>query len=67
MQFSFAEIFWLLFIVLTVIPIIKQQRLQTQRWSLIRRIEKKRRSRVITLIHGPVAKLLKPEGFWRIM
>ncbi|KUK41680.1 MAG: Uncharacterized protein XD69_0267 [Clostridia bacterium 62_21] len=51
MQFSFSEMFWLLFILLAVVPIVKQQRLQAQRWSLIRRIEKKRRSRVITLIH----------------
>lgn len=51
MQFSFFDVFWLLFIILTVIPVIRQQRLQTQRWRLIRRIERARRSRVITLIH----------------
>ncbi|MEW5762950.1 MAG: ATP-dependent Clp protease proteolytic subunit [Bacillota bacterium] len=51
MPVSFFDIFWLLFLVLTVLPVVKQQRLQAQRWRLIRRIEKARRSRVITLIH----------------
>jgi ClpP class serine protease len=48
---NFGEIFWILFIVMTFAPIIKQQVIERARFKLIRQIEQARQSRVITLIH----------------
>ncbi|MHB1001591.1 MAG: SDH family Clp fold serine proteinase [Armatimonadota bacterium] len=44
-------IFWIIFIISAFIPIYKQQRIQMERYRLIQRLEKDRKSRVITLIH----------------
>jgi len=46
-----SQLFWLLFIFLAVLPMIRQRMLESARLSLIRQIEKKRGSRVIGLIH----------------
>ncbi|HBC94562.1 MAG TPA: hypothetical protein DCZ10_17110 [Pelotomaculum sp.] len=51
MQFNFSQVFWIIFLVLTFLPIIKQQRLEIMRMKLIRQVEARRRSRLITLIH----------------
>lgn len=45
------QIFWMLFILSMFIPFFKSNMLQSARDSLIRAIERKRGSRVITLIH----------------
>ncbi|MDI3472296.1 MAG: hypothetical protein PWQ20_815 [Thermotogaceae bacterium] len=45
------QIFWMLFILSMFIPFFKSNMLQSARDSLIRTIERKRKSRVITLIH----------------
>ncbi len=48
---SFFDIFWLFLIVFSLLPWIKQRSLQMARFKLIKKIEEKRGSRVITLIH----------------
>lgn len=48
---SFFQIFWLIFIIATFLPMIKQRRIESSRVKLIRSLQKKRQSRVITLIH----------------
>ncbi|MFX4261907.1 SDH family Clp fold serine proteinase [Pelotomaculum propionicicum] len=51
MQFNFSEIIWILFLLMALMPALKQQRLEIMRLRLIRRIEVSRQSRLITLIH----------------
>ncbi|MEW6770343.1 MAG: hypothetical protein AB1330_03020 [Bacillota bacterium] len=50
-SFSFFEVLWLIFLIFAFLPMLKQQRLEIQRVRLIRTIEQRRRSRVITMIH----------------
>ncbi|MDI6631801.1 MAG: hypothetical protein AB1507_01035 [Bacillota bacterium] len=50
-SFSFFEILWMIFLISAFLPMLKQQRLEFQRVRLIRSIEQRRRSRVITMIH----------------
>lgn len=45
------DLFWFLLILLSFVPALKQQRLELARLRLLRRLEAKRGSRVITLIH----------------
>lgn len=46
-----SQIFWLFFILMVVMPMIRQRMLESARMSMIRQLEKKRKSRVIVLIH----------------
>lgn len=46
-----SQLVWIVFIVLAVMPMLRQRMLESARLSLIREIEKKRGSRVIVLIH----------------
>lgn len=48
---SFFNIIWLLFLISFIIPIIQRRLVDMKRFSLIDEIEKKRKSRLITLIH----------------
>ncbi len=48
---DFTQFFWLLFLIMTVWPMMKQQTVERARIRLIRNIEGKRSSRLITLIH----------------
>ncbi|MGQ9683799.1 MAG: SDH family Clp fold serine proteinase [Anaerolineae bacterium] len=48
---SFANVIWLVFILLTLQPMIRQWMLASARLSVIRRLERKRGTRVIALIH----------------
>lgn len=48
---NFGELFWLLFIFISLVPAVKRQIVERDRFQLIRKIEQKRQSRVITLIH----------------
>ncbi|RME61872.1 MAG: hypothetical protein D6780_00850 [Candidatus Dadabacteria bacterium] len=48
---NIADIFWLFFIITAIQPILRQQFLEATRQRLIRKLEKSRNSRVITLIH----------------
>ncbi len=48
---AFGDVFWLLLMFFAVMPMFKQWNLERERMALIRRIEKKRGSRVISLIH----------------
>ncbi|MBE3563758.1 MAG: hypothetical protein IMX05_08585 [Hydrogenibacillus schlegelii] len=47
----FLLLFWLFFFFTALLPMLQQKRTNALRTELIRRLEKKRRSRVITLIH----------------
>ncbi|BAF60216.1 Periplasmic serine proteases [Pelotomaculum thermopropionicum SI] len=49
--FSLTEILWFVFLFMAFLPLLKQQRLEIVRLKLIRQIELKRKSRLITLIH----------------
>jgi len=46
-----SQIFWLIFLLLLIMPMIKAQTLEWSRERLIRAIEERRKSRVITMIH----------------
>ncbi|HEX29708.1 TPA: hypothetical protein ENG04_06470, partial [Candidatus Poribacteria bacterium] len=48
---SFFDIFWIFFIIVSLTPMIKQRMLEASRLKLMRRIEQRRKSRVIALIH----------------
>ena len=50
-RFNFFQIIWIFFIISALSPVIKQARLESARIRLIRDLEKKRQSRVITMIH----------------
>jgi ClpP class serine protease len=45
------DFLWIFFIVITLQPILRQQWLTTRRWRAFQQLERKRRSRVIGLIH----------------
>lgn len=51
MEFHFTEIIWIVFLLMALLPALKQQRLEIMRLRLIRKIEVRRQSRLITLIH----------------
>ena len=51
MKFSFFEIFWILLIILSLWPLFKYRNIERKRYKAIRSIEKKHKSRVITIIH----------------
>ncbi len=48
---NFWGLFWLILIIATFMPILQQKIMQGKRLGLIRKLEKTRNSRVITLIH----------------
>ncbi|MCX7781558.1 MAG: ATP-dependent Clp protease proteolytic subunit [Negativicutes bacterium] len=48
---DFSGMFWLLFMVFTLWPMLRQQTLERSRLRLIRMIEERRGSRLITMIH----------------
>ncbi|TCK05197.1 SDH family Clp fold serine proteinase [Phorcysia thermohydrogeniphila] len=48
---SFFDIFWLLIIFFSLLPLFQQKNLEWARLRLIKEIERKRKSRVITMIH----------------
>ncbi len=51
MRFSFFDLLWIFFLVSTLMPILRHRLLETSRQRLMRKIEQKRNSRLITLIH----------------
>jgi len=51
MPFSILDIIWLLVIIWSFVPLFTRQTRDASRYKLIRQIEHKRKSRVITLIH----------------
>ena len=51
MKFDLMSLFWIFFIVVALQPVIRQRLLDSARQKLISSIEKKRNSRVITLVH----------------
>src|SRR5882762_6771961 len=46
-----ADIFWIYFVLMSLQPVISQRLLEWKRTDLLRRLEKRRRSRVIALVH----------------
>ncbi|MDI6715768.1 MAG: hypothetical protein QME63_02340 [Actinomycetota bacterium] len=51
MRISISDIFWLLFILLFIVPIIQRRILDIRRLQFLHRIEENRKTRLITLIH----------------
>ncbi|HHW45101.1 MAG TPA: hypothetical protein GXX25_15100, partial [Desulfotomaculum sp.] len=51
MPFSIGDLFWIFFILMALLPAIRQYRLEAVRVRLIQSLEKKRGTRLITLIH----------------
>ncbi|HPZ13250.1 MAG TPA: enoyl-CoA hydratase-related protein [Bacillota bacterium] len=51
MRITILDIFWLLIIVWSFVPLLSRQTRDSHRYRVIRNFEKGRRSRVITLIH----------------
>jgi len=47
----FLSFLWIFFLLTALLPMLHQRRIELQRTDLMRKIEKKRRTRVITLIH----------------
>src|SRR5262249_14932990 len=50
-RMNFTNLIWLFFLISTVMPMFQQYWVAAQRVRLIRKIERERQSRVITLIH----------------
>ncbi|MFQ5886126.1 MAG: ATP-dependent Clp protease proteolytic subunit [Anaerolineae bacterium] len=51
MQINFFNLLWIFFIIMTLVPAINRRLVEMSRQRLMRAIEKKRGSRLITLIH----------------
>jgi ClpP class serine protease len=51
MQYDIGSLFWLVFLLMAFLPVLKQRRILSSRLAFLRRIEMERQSRVITLIH----------------
>ncbi|HEX9075816.1 MAG TPA: S49 family peptidase, partial [Anaerolineae bacterium] len=51
MNFSLFDLFWIFIIISSLLPVIQRMRVEGARSSLVRQFEKKRSSRLITLIH----------------
>jgi len=51
MRFSFFDLLWIFFLFSTLMPILRHRLLEMSRQRLMRKIEQKRNSRLITLIH----------------
>ncbi|NPA54700.1 MAG: hypothetical protein GXO21_08570 [Aquificae bacterium] len=49
--YMISQLFWLIFLFMLIFPMLKAQTLEWSRERLIRAIEEKRKSRVITMIH----------------
>ncbi|HCF49117.1 MAG TPA: hypothetical protein DER60_02470, partial [Syntrophomonas sp.] len=50
-QYDIGSLFWLVFLLMAFLPVLKQRRILSSRLAFLRRIEMERQSRVITLIH----------------
>jgi ClpP class serine protease len=50
-NFNFTDIIWIFFLLVTVLPMVQQRSIAMRRINILRRIESKRSSRVISLIH----------------
>lgn len=50
-KISIGDLFWIFIIVTTIMPMIRQYRIEAARYRLLHTIERSRGSRVITLIH----------------
>ncbi|NPA26205.1 MAG: hypothetical protein GXO36_01195 [Chloroflexi bacterium] len=48
---TFLDLFWLFFLISSMQPIIRQRLLENARYRLMRKLEQKRKSRVILMIH----------------
>jgi len=51
LKIDLTSILWIAFLLLAMIPFLRQRRIMGSRLAMLRRIEKSRQSRVITLIH----------------
>ncbi|WP_371375025.1 ATP-dependent Clp protease proteolytic subunit [Sporomusa aerivorans] len=51
MNLNFTDILWLVVLLMTILPMLQKRNITAQRLALLRKIEEKRQSRVISLIH----------------
>ncbi|RLI92276.1 MAG: hypothetical protein DRO89_02435 [Candidatus Altiarchaeales archaeon] len=51
MEIGIFDLFWVFFLLIFVIPLVKRKIIDSSRAAMLRRIERKRKSRVITMIH----------------
>ncbi len=51
MNFNFTDIIWIFFLMVTVLPMLQQRSIAMRRINILQKIESKRGSRVISLIH----------------
>ncbi|MGB9847275.1 MAG: SDH family Clp fold serine proteinase, partial [Desulfotomaculales bacterium] len=51
MNFSLGDFFWFFFLLLALLPMYRQRALEATRVKIIRNLEKKRGTRLITIIH----------------
>lgn len=51
MNLGFSDLLWIFFILVSVLPMLQKRNISVQRLRLLRLIEEKRKSRVISLIH----------------
>jgi len=51
MEIGIFDLFWVFFLLIFIIPLVKRKIIDSSRAAMLRRIERKRRSRVITMIH----------------
>lgn len=50
-NFNFTDIIWIFFLMVTVLPMVQQRSIAMRRINILQKIEGKRNSRVISLIH----------------
>jgi len=51
MEIGIFDLFWVFFLLIFIIPLVKRKIIDSSRAAMLRRIERKRGSRVITMIH----------------
>jgi len=51
MEIGIFDLFWVFFLLIFIIPLVKRKIIDSSRAAMLRRIERKRKSRVITMIH----------------
>lgn len=51
MDFNLFNLLWIFIIISTLIPVLQKRLLEANRRRVMRQLEKKRNSRLITLIH----------------
>ena len=51
MEIGIFDLFWVFFLLIFIVPLVKRKIIDGSRAAMLRRIERNRKSRVITMIH----------------